>query len=112
MSFSQTISENDSIVPITSDQLLKANLIFIEHKYLLEQNSLLNKQIVNYKKYVNLLEQTDSIRIKEIELRNTSYNTEIERLNDEIKIKNNTILYWKIGGICVSACLLIWLIIK
>jgi hypothetical protein len=82
---------------------------------LLQENELLNNQIQNYQSKVNLLEKTDSLRlaqIKEYKSINQVYNSQIEDLNKTILKKNKTIKGWKIGGITVSAGLLLLLLLK
>lgn len=118
ISFSQVISNKinyDSTVLITSKQLKIANLIFIEHDYLLKTNQLLNKQLYNYKLNNELLLQSDSlnrIEIYEYKLLTESYNNEIASLNKQIKNKKKTILALEIGGITISVGLFIWLLLK
>ncbi len=117
-SFSQTISnetKRDSTVLITSDQLKRTNLIFLEHEALLKTNSLLHQQLNNYKLNNDLLLRSDSIRKVEIDkykLLTESFNSEIASLNKEIKRKDRTILTLKIGGITISSGLLLWLLLK
>ena len=118
MSFSQTISneiKRDSTVLITSDQLKRTNLIFLEHEALLKTNSLLHQQLNNYKLNNDLLLRSDSIRKVEIDkykLLIESFSSEIASLNKEIKRKDRTILTLKIGGITISSGLLLWLLLK
>ena len=117
-SFSQTISnkiKKDSTVLITSDQLKRTNLIFVEHEALLKTNSLLHQQLDNYKLNNNLLLRSDSIHKVEIDkykLLTESFSSEITSLNKEIKRKDRTILTLKIGGITISSGLLLWLLLK
>lgn len=116
--FSQNIlvkENNDTIVLITPKQLKETNLIFIEHQKLLIENDLLFKQISNYKLDNALLNKTDSLRA--LQLTNykeltKSYSLKIEQLDKEIKKKNNNLLVWRVGGITISAGLLIWLLLK
>lgn len=100
---------------ITPQQLKETNLIFIEHKKLLKSDSLLNCQLVNFKKSNQILIRTDSIRLKQLEdyehLTNSYYN-EITDLNHQIDKKNREILIWQIGGISVTIGLVIWLLVK
>ena len=107
-SFSQTIS-------IGTEQLKETNLIFIEHRKLLEENALLYKQLDNFQKSYNILTQIDSTRIKEIaeykEIVNDR-NKQIENLNKEISAKNKAFLGWKIGSILVTGTLALWLLFK
>ena len=118
MSFSQTTSnkiEQDSTVLITSDQLKRTNLIFIEHETLLRTDSLLHKQLINYKISNDLLLKSDSLHTVELDkykVLTESLNSKITSLNKELKQKNKTILTLKIGGITISSGLLLWLLLK
>lgn len=118
MCFSQNISINsnqDTIVSISSDQLKYSNIIFLEHQKLSLENSLLNKQICNYKKKISILEENDSLRIKQLDnykFLNEEYSIRIESLNKEIKDKNNTIKIIKIGGITITCGLLFLFLVK
>lgn len=109
------VIEQDSTVLITSDQLKSANLIFVEHKKLLEENRLLNLQIQNYQTKTDYLLKTDSLRTAQItnyQYLNESYATRIEDLNKAIKRKNRAVTCWKIGGITVSIGLILFLLLK
>lgn len=86
----------------------ETNLIFAEHQKLLKENNLLNKQILNYKEDNKLLLQTDSIKVVEINLLKDYNNS----LTKSIKKQNKSLLLWKIGGITISSCLLLFLILK
>lgn len=116
--FSSTTSEvtrQDSTVSITSDQLKYANLIFVEHKKLLEENDLLTQQVQNYQAKTDFLLRTDSLRIAQItnyQLINETYATQIEDLNKAIKKKDRAVTCWKIGGITVSVGLILFLLLK
>lgn len=116
--FSSTISEpieQDSIVYVTSQDIKYANLIFIEHKKLTQDNALLLEQIENYKDLTNTLTQVDSLRLQQIgeySALNNNYKLQIESLNSDIKKKNRALLCWKIGGVTVSAGLLLFLLLK
>lgn len=116
--FSSNTSEairQGSIVSITSDQLKYTNLIFIEHKKLLEENKLLLQQVQNYKVKTNYLLTTDSLRVAQIsnyKLMNREYSMQIENLNKTIKKKDRAVTCWKIGGITVSIGLILFLILK
>ena len=107
-SFSQTIS-------IGTEQLKETNLIFIEHRKLLEENALLYKQLDNFQKSYNILTQIDSTRIKEIaeykEIVNDR-NKQIENLNKEINAKDKAFKGWRIGSILVTGTLALWLLFK
>ena len=117
-SFSQTTlneTKQDSTVLITSDQLKRTNLIFVEHEFLLKTDSLLHQQLANYKLNNDLLLRSDSIHTEELNKYKSlaeSLHSEIESLNNEIKKKNKTILTFKIGGITISSGLLLWLLLK
>lgn len=116
--FSSTTSEvtrQDSIVSITSDQLKYANLIFVEHKKLLEENDLLTQQVQNYQTKTDLLLRTDSLRVSQItnyQHINEAYATQIEDLNKAIKKRDRAVTCWKIGGITVSVGLVLFLLLK
>lgn len=116
--FSSNTSEairQGSTVSITSDQLKYANLIFIEHKKLLEENKLLLQQVQNYKVKTNYLLTTDSLRVAQISNYkhiNSEYSIQIENLNKTIKKKDRAVTCWKIGGITVSVALVLFLILK
>ena len=116
--FSSTPSEvtrQDSTVSITSDQLKYANLIFVEHKKLLEENDLLTQQVQNYQAKTDFLLRTDSLRVAQItnyQLINETYATQIEDLNKAIKKKDRAVTCWKIGGITVSVGLVLFLLLK
>ena len=84
-------------------------MIFIEHKKLLEENSLLCKQINNYQLEVKTLEQIDSIRKSQIINERILYENQIKDLTSK---KNKTITLWKVGGITVSASLVLLLLLK
>ena len=107
-SFSQTIS-------IGTEQLKETNLIFIEHRKLLEENALLYKQLDNFQKSYNILTQIDSVRVKEIaeykEIVNDR-NKQIENLNKEINAKDKAFKGWRIGSILVTGTLALWLLFK
>lgn len=116
--FSSTTSEpikQDSIIYVTTQDIKYANLIFVEHKKLIKDNFLLTQQLENYKDLTNTLTQIDSLRLRQIneysEL-NQSYQLQIDQLNKDMKKKNRTLLGWKIGGITVSAGLLLFLLLK
>lgn len=118
MCFSSNISEvtkQDSTVSITSDQLKYANLIFVEHKKLLEENGLLHQQVQNYQVKTDYLLKTDSLRVMQIsnyQNINETYATQIEDLNKAIKKKDRAVTCLKIGGITVSVGLVLFLLLK
>lgn len=101
-------TENDTIVSITSTQLKEINLIFAEHYKFLNENKLLKSQIRNYKMDNNLLLQTDSVR----KLQLATYKDYNNSLQNSLKKKNKTLLYWKIGGITICSSLLLLFLFK
>lgn len=103
---------NDSIVSVTASDLKYANLIFVEHKKLLTENSLLYQQLGNCIDLNNQLVQVDSLRKEQIFELNKKHTKQINDLNKEIKKKNNSILYWQIGGITISVGLILFLLFK
>lgn len=109
------VIENDSIVLISSKDLKYANLIFVEHKKLLKENSSLNLQVNNYKEKICVQEEIDSIRMSQIieyQHINDAYVESIETLNKTIDRKNKTITSWKIGCFAVSLGLILFLVLK
>lgn len=104
-----TVTPRDSIVSITANQLKYTNLIFVEHSKLLEENYLLYKQINNYKLEVRALEEVDSVRKIQITNERILYENQIKDLTSK---KNKTITLWKVGGITVSASLVLLLLLK
>ena len=99
---------NDSIVYLTREQLKETNLIFAEHHKLLVENKLLEEQISNYKKNNELLMQSNSIKEAQINL----YKNWNGSLNESLEKRNKSLLIWKVGGITVSASLLLVLLFK
>lgn len=92
-----------------------ANLIFVEHKKLLEENDLITQQVQNYQAKTDFLLRTDSLRVAQItnyQLINETYATQIEDLNKAIKKKDRAVTCWKIGGITVSVGLVLFLLLK
>lgn len=81
----------------------------------MEENSLLNTQVKNYQAKTDLLLKTDSIRVSQLNncnYLNESYATQIEEMNAAIRKKERAIICWKIGGITVSAALVLFLLLK
>lgn len=113
ISFSSTpISTNtDSVVQITSEQLKYANLIFVEHKKLKTENQLLYNQLENYNSKIFYLEQQDTIRQQQMYVLDNSYKQQLSNLNKDLNKKDSQILYWKIGGIAISATLVLLLVL-
>lgn len=115
---SQIIStdiKSDTIVYITTDQLKYANLIFVEHDKLLKENELFKQQIRNSQMITDNLLLNDSIKSLQIanyRYTNDLYIKQINTLNQDLSNKNNTILYWKIGGITVSVGLILFILLK
>lgn len=114
-SSSQTIWNKDSLIAISPLQLKQTNLIFIEHKKLLNENLLLNRQITNYKQSNIFLLQKDSIKSKQLSTYmqiSDDYKNQIEELNKDLIKKDKKLFAWKVGGISLSVGLLIWLLVK
>lgn len=87
---------------ITSNQLKYTNLIFVEHQKLLEENSLLKKQINNYQNKIVLLNQTDSIRLEQINNYKKINQIYENNLNQLLKKDKNTKTILSILGVGVS----------
>lgn len=112
---SSQIIWNDSVIGITPIQLKTTNLIFVEHKKLLKENSLLKIQLDNYTKDNQLLTQTDSIRtiqLKGYKDLDTQNKKQIEQLNKDLSRKKRELTVWKIGGLGISVGLLLWLLVN
>ncbi len=116
--FSSTTStpiEQDSIVSVTTSDLKYANLIFVEHNKLLNENALLHSQVENYIELNKQLVQVDSLRKQQLYEYNRlsqCYVTQINALNKEVKKKNRAIRYWQVGGATVSVGLVLFLLLK
>ena len=76
---------------------------------------MLIKQVDNYQRDNVLLLEADSVRSLQIEnyqALSESYRLQLKTLDEEVKKKNKTLLVWKIGGVTVSAGLLLFLLLK
>lgn len=107
--------EQDSTVLITYDQLKQANLIFVEHSKLLEENRLLNQQIINYIDMNNYLSEIDTLRVQQLNnLKdiNFQYLNKIEDLNKTISKNKTTINVLKVGCFSVSLGFLLYILFK
>ena len=104
-SFSQNTSrriQNDSTVLVTTEQLRYTNLIFAEHSRFLEENSLLNTLVENYKLKVQTMEEIDTY--KSLQLSNYKEITE----NYAIQISD----LWKIGCFTIGIGALLYILLK
>lgn len=120
-SFSQTTYPkplNDSLVIITNEQLKKVDLIFLEHSKFKQENLELNKQITNYEKLVLNYQETERLneaKIKEYKDYSEKAHADLikqEEVLKSYKSKNKTLKIVSIGGVTVSAALLILLLVK
>ena len=78
------------MIVITNQQLITTNLIFAEHKKLLKSDSLLNREIDNYKSIIKINETQDSIQriqIKECMDKIENDSKEIATLQKQVKKK-------------------------
>ena len=108
-------TQQDSIVYITATNIKYANLIFAEHKKMLVENELLHKQLDNYRSLNSQLIHIDSLRRLQVENYkelNESRLLQIEKLNKKVRIQNNHLLGWQIGGVVVSVGLVLLLLLK
>ena len=102
---SQNIWNQDSVVTITSKQLKEANLIFIEHKKLLNEDNLLYKQIDNYRKDSCILIQLDSIKnVKINDYKNLVTKQEkcIKSLEKDLSKSNKRSIWTGISGLVIG----------
>lgn len=82
---------------------------------LLEENKLMNQQLNNYERKLDVMAQIDSlksIQIMDYQLLNQTYLKQIEDLNVAVKKKNRVITGLKIGCVSVSVGLLVFLILR
>ena len=111
ISFSETISspiEQESTVSITATELKYTNLIFIEHKRLLVDNSLLKVQVNNYSNLYNQQLELDNIRKEELD----NCYSQIYTLQESLSFKDRSFKILTIGSISVSVGLLILFLVK
>lgn len=105
----------DSTVSITCKQLKYANLIFNEHSKLLKENNLLFQQIDELNHIITIYDEIDNNRKQQIiQYQNitSAYELQVQKLNKDIKRKKNTILGISIGGVTVTAGLLLFILLK
>ena len=105
----------DSTVSITCKQLKYANLIFNEHSKLLKENNLLFQQIDELNHIITIYDEIDNNREQQIiqyQNINSAYELQVQKLNKDIKRKKNTILGISIGGVTVTAGLLLFILLK
>lgn len=109
---------NDSLIVITPSQLKATNLIFLEHKKLELESRELKAQIESYDNLLSLYLAKDSLRVKQInelsDFNKQSVET-IKNQNLEIdKLTRKNLIYKgiSIGGVTITASLLLILILK
>lgn len=109
---------NDSLVVITPQQLKATNLIFLEHKKFKLEIPELKRQIVSYESLINSYEKADSIRNAQInrlmlhaQVSEQAMQNQLREIN---KLESKKRLYkgLTVGGVTVSAVLLITLLLK
>ena len=115
VSFSQDIyprTVNDTLILLTSSQLKHTNIIFAEHKMLLEKVDLLESQTQQYKLLIRNYEQSDSLNSELLESNKNYYLSKISALNDSLKkeTKKRKLSQLGMGGIGILAILAIILI--
>lgn len=108
----------DSLIVITPQQLKKTNLIFLEHKKLCMELPELRTQIASYDNIMKSYVISDSLKNAQIERLKLHARvteqliqeqvTEISKLERRGKRSRN----WAIGGVTVSASLLLILLLK
>lgn len=82
---------------------------------MLVENELLHKQLNNYRSLNSQLIHIDSLRRLQVENYkelNESRLLQIEKLNKKVRIQNNHLLGWQIGGVVVSVGLVLLLLLK
>ena len=100
----------DSLVVITAEQLKEANLIFLEHSYLIDENNLLLDELDNKDKLIFNYQQMDSINrtriIKLVDELDFSKN-KVDRLTKQL---NNHKKYFWVGGSVLIASIIAFFI--
>lgn len=97
---------NDSLVVITAEQLKQANLIFLEHSYLLNENSVLREEVFTQDKLILNYHKMDSInkgRIITLTNQVDFANNKVEKLNKQL---NNHKVYFWVGGTALVASII------
>lgn len=108
----------DSLIVITPIQLKKTNLIFLEHKMLLNKVPLLESQVSNLEKINGTLEKSDSIKQAQIDCYinylEDKENTiaELSSSLSSYKNKCSSLKKWAFGGVGASILLMIITILK
>ena len=100
---------NDSLVVITAEQLKEANLIFLEHSYLANENILLQNKldlkddlIFNYQKMDSINRENIIKLSRELDISNKK----VVKL--EKRVKNDKAIFWAGGGAIVAAIIAIF----
>ena len=101
------IIRTDSLVTITPEQLKITNLIFNEHRFLLEKVDILNNQVSNLEQINILYEIQDSVRCKEIEIYKQAYEDSFKKYN-RLDKRYKTYKYMSFGSILLLIGALIW----
>lgn len=97
---------NDSLVVITAEQLKQANLIFLEHSYLLNENSVLREEVFTQDKLILNYHKMDSINKKRIITLTNQVdfaNNKVEKLNKQL---NSHKVYFWVGGTALVASII------
>lgn len=107
--------EQDSTVSVTASEIKYANLIFVEHKKLIRENTYLCEQVDNLQDLNKENEKLDSLRceqITEYDRINKDYLHQIDKLSKDLNKKNKVLRGWQIGGITVSVGLILFLLLR
>lgn len=94
----------DSLVLITPQQLKETNLIFSEHKMLLEKVPLLTDQVMTLEKLNKTYIEQDSIRLKELSFYKSSYENKSIQYEEFVK-KHSKCTRWIIIEGIITFCL-------
>ena len=97
---------NDSLVVITAEQLKQTNLIFLEHSYLLNENSVLREEVFTQDKLILNYHKMDSInkgRIITLTNQVDFANNKVEKLGKQL---NNHKVYFWVGGTALVASII------
>lgn len=108
-------TENDTIVSVTHSQIKQINVFLLEHDKLLQENSLLTKEISLQKDFSdNCLKELQYKEQRLLALNNSlkDANTKYLVLEKKYNQKSKSFLKWKVGSFTVAAGVLGFLLLR
>lgn len=109
MTFSQNIypkNIGDSLVIITANQLKEANLIFLEHSQLINENNILYDKLDLQDELIFNYQQMDSINRANIITLNNQLDFTKNKVDKLTKQLNNHKVYFWVGGSALVAAII------